>query len=284
MTSDKHVQTTQVTQDTQRRMDIPVLRRVHMTAGPECLRLGFQDFLRAPQYGLFFGGIYTLGGWFIIWLLWGLSMPFLAYPLAIGFAFIAPFVATGFYEVSRRLEANQPLSWEVVLGTVWQQKGRDMGWMALITGFAFFIWVDYAAIVFLLFFGLRELQLDVFLETLTTTYNGLYFILLGNFVGAIMAGIVFSLTVVSFPLLVDRDIDFITAMTTSVRAVTTNPLPMLIWATIIGVFIFVSIATFFITLPIILTVLGHGTWHIYRKVVATASQPEAERLYSYSQN
>jgi uncharacterized membrane protein len=261
-----------------RTMDIPELRRIDMRAGVECLVLGLRDFRRSPQYGLLFGGVYAFGGWLILALLVRLSMPYFAYPAAMGFALIAPFVATGIYEVSRRLEVGQPLSWKVVLGTVWQQKGRDMGWMALITGFAFFIWVDYAAIVFLLFFGLRELQLDIFLETLTTTSSGLYFILLGNLSGAVLATIVFSLTVVSFPLLMDRDIDFVTAMTTSVRAVMANPLPMGVWAAIIGIGIVVSFATVFLALPVILPVLGHGTWHMYRKVVAATVQPEAKRL------
>ena len=251
---------------------------IEKSAGLECLLLGLRDLSKAPKYGIFFGGIYALGGWMVIWLLFWLSMPYLAYPAALGFAFIAPFIAAGIYEVSRRLEANEPLSWEVVLGTAWQQKGRDLGWMALITGFAFFIWMDYAALTFLLFFGLRELQLATFIEALTTTASGLYFILLGNFVGAIIATIVFSITVISFPLLLDRDIDFATAMTTSVRAVTTNLLPMFIWAVIIGICLLCAIITLFITLPIILPVLGHGTWHMYRKVVASASQPEAERL------
>ena len=259
-------------------MDIPELRHIDMSAGPECLLLGLRDFSEAPKYGLFFGGIYALGGWLIVCLLAWLSMPYLAYPAAMGFALIAPFVAAGVYEVSRRLEVGEPLSWAVVFDTVWRQKGRDMGWMALITGFAFFIWVDYAAIVFLLFFGLKELQLEAFLEALTTTDAGLYFILLGNFAGAIMATIVFSLTVISFPLLMDRDIDFATAMTASVRAVMANPLPMAVWAAIIGLCLLGAILTSFIALPVILPVLGHGTWHMYRKVVAAAVQPETERL------
>lgn len=259
-------------------MNIAELRRIGPLAGMECLLLGLHDFRRAPKYGLFFGGVYALGGWLILSLLLWLSMPYLAYPAAMGFALIAPFVAAGIYEVSRRLEVGQPLSWRTVLGTVWQQKGRDMGWMALITGFAFFIWVDYAAIVFLIFFGLRELQLGAFLEALTTTPAGLYFLLLGNLSGAVLAAIVFSLTVVSFPLLMDREIDFATAMTTSVRAVLANPLPMAVWAAIIGAGVVISLATVFIALPVILPVLGHGTWHMYRKVVAAIVQPEAKRL------
>ena len=261
-----------------RRIEIPDLRRIDVSAGLECLLLGLRDFMHAPKYGLFFGGVYTLGGWLVVGLIFWLSLPYLAYPAAMGFALIAPFVAAGLYEVSRRLETGEPLSWDVVLGTVWLQKGRDLGWMALITGFAFFIWIDYAAIIFLLFFSLNELQFDAFLEALTTTRDGLYFILLGNFAGAVLATIVFSITVISFPLLMDREIDFATAMSTSVKAVAANPLPMAIWAAIIALCLLGSIIAFFIPLPVILPVLGHGTWHMYRKVVASVAQPEAERL------
>jgi len=259
-------------------MEIPELRHIGLWTGPECLKLGLGDFIKAPKYGLFLGTMWTLVGWLIILLLFWLSMPYLAYPIAIGFAMIAPFIAAGTYEVSRRLETGEPLSWRVVLGTIWQQKGRELGWMALVTGFAFFIWVNYAAITYLLFFGLKEMQFNTFLEALLTTSSGLSFIALGNFVGAIFATIVFSVTVISFPLLMDREVDFATAMTTSVRAVMMNLLPMIVWAVTIGLCFLLAIITFLITLPIILPVLGHATWHMYRKVVASASQPEAERL------
>ncbi len=261
-----------------RKMELPELRRIDWKAGPECLLLGLRDFAEAPKYGFFFGGFYAVGGWLLFALLFSLSLPFLAFPTAMGFALIAPFIAAGIYEVSRRLESGEPLSWSVVFGTVWKQQKREMGWMALITSFAFFIWVDYAALVFLLFFGLNELQPEAFIKALTTTYSGLYFILLGNLAGAVLATIVFSVTVISFPLLMDRDIDFITAITASVKAVTNNLLPMFVWALIIGVSVLVSFMTFFLGLIVLLPVLGHGTWHMYRKIVASAVQPEAERL------
>ena len=261
-----------------RGMDIPELRRIDLKTGLECLLLGLRDFSRAPKYGLFFGGIYMLGGWLVLWLLFALNMPYLAVPSAIGFAFIAPFIAAGVYEVSRRLEVCQPLSWEVVLGTAWQQKGRDMGWMALITGFAFFIWIDYTAISFLLFFGLSELEISAFLKALVSTESGLYFMLLGNFVALAIGTSVFSVTVISFPLLLDREIDFATAMTTSVKAVLLNLLPMLVWAVIIAVCLLVAVGSVFVLLPMVLPVLGHGTWHMYRKVVTKVTQPEAVRL------
>lgn len=261
-----------------RLIETPDIRRIGIAAGPSCLAAGWRDFCAAPKYGLFFGGLYTAGGWLITWLLFAFSLPFLAYPTAMGFALIAPFVAAGTYEISRRLETGEPLEWNAVLGTVWRQGGRDMGWMALITGFAFFIWVDWAGIVFLLFFGLNELRLEPFLHALINTRDGLYFLLLGHFTGAVMATIVFSITVISFPLLVDREIDFVTAMTTSVRAVAANPLPMAVWAATIGLSLLIAIATFFVALTIILPVLGHGSWHFYRKVILPPTQPEAERL------
>lgn len=261
-----------------RQMNLPELRRIDVSAGPECLLLGLKDFSEAPKYGLFFGGVFALGGWLIIWLLFAVSMPYLAYPAAMGFALIAPFLAVGTYEVSRRLESSESLTWRAVLGTVWQQKGRNLCWMALITGFAFFVWIDWAAIVFLLFFGLNELQPEAFIEAVTTSWNGLYFILLGNLAGAIMATILYSVTVISLPLLMDREIDFATAMTASVKAVLANPLPMAIWAAIIVLGLAASIITAFLTLPLVLPVLGHGTWHMYRKVVGSVSQTEAERL------
>ncbi len=260
-----------------RLMDIPEIRRVRITAGPEALLLGIRDFRAAPLYGLAVGALYALGGWLIAWLLYAFALPFLAYPTAMGFALIAPFAAAGTYEVSRRLETGQPLSWSAVLGTVWQQSGRDMGWMALVTGFAFFIWVDWAGIVFLLFFGLDQLQLDAFLDAVFNSWEGLYFLLLGHFAGAVMSVIVFSLTVISFPLLVDREIDFVTAMTTSVRAVAANPLPMALWAALIGVLLASAIFTFFVALPVVLPVLGHASWHFYRSVIGSAVQREAER-------
>jgi uncharacterized membrane protein len=114
-------ETLDATSGKRRGMEIPELRRITMSAGLDCLFLGPRDFRRAPKYGLFFGGVYALGGWFIRSLLMRLSMPYLAYPAAIGFALIAPFIAAGIYEVSRRLEVDQLLSWRVVLGTVWQQ-------------------------------------------------------------------------------------------------------------------------------------------------------------------
>jgi len=97
--------------------------------------------------------------------------------------------------------------------------------------------------------------------------EGLLFLAIGTAVGALLSLILFSLTVVSFPLLLERDVDFVTAMVTSVRAVVTSPLPMIGWAAVIVVLTIVSALPYFLGLVVTLPVLGHATWHLYRRIV-----------------
>jgi uncharacterized membrane protein len=122
-----------------------------------------------------------------------------------------------------------------------------------------------------LFLGFRSFtSLNEFLSVVLTTPDGLVFLLVGNVIGALLALILFSLTVVSFPLLLDREVDFITAMITSVRAVATSPIPMIGWAATVVVLLLLAALPLFLGLIVILPVLGHTTWHLYRKIVAPA--------------
>lgn len=249
----------------------PVVNTITFADVADSVAAAARDFRAAPLYGLFFGGIYTIGGWLIAYFLIAFDLPFLAYPTATGFALIAPFVAAGTYEVSRRLEIGEPLTWPGVLGSVWERGGKDLGWMALVTVFAFYIWIDLAGIIYLVFFGLNWPDWSTFLPTVFGTPHGLAFLIVGNLAGAMIAVIVFSITAVSFPLLLDRDIDFVTAMITSVKAVTRNPKPMIAWCFIIAVVLIGSLATLLSGMLILLPLIGHATWHLYRRVVA----PEA---------
>jgi uncharacterized membrane protein len=118
-----------------------------------------------------------------------------------------------------------------------------------------------------MFYGVDVPTLEQMFTRIFTTTWGLTFLIVGNGLGAIIALIVFSFTVVSPPLVVDRDIDFVTAMSTSVRAVVANPRPMLAWAVVIGVDLAISFATLFVALLVIFPVLGHTTWHLYRRLI-----------------
>ncbi len=236
----------------------------------EVLAAGVRDFRAAPVYGLFIGGVYTLGGWVLILLLVRFGLPYLVYPLAAGFAFIAPFIATALYAVSRQLERNEPLSWGQVLGSVRGAAGRDLGWMALVTGFSLFIWMDIAALLFFGFLGLQSQSATELLREIFTTPMGLLFLAIGNGVGAVLALGVFSLSVTSFPMLYDRDIDFVTAMITSVKVVLANPAAMIVWCAVIAALIGVSLLSGLVGLLVVLPILGHASWHLYRRAVAPA--------------
>jgi uncharacterized membrane protein len=253
--------------ETQPRKTRPNVRRLRMGDLAQSLRQGLADFGRAPLFGLFFGGVYAVGGWLIFALIFRFDLPYLAYPMAIGFALIAPFVCAGTYEVSRALERGEALTWPGVFGAVWARAGKELGWLALVTLFTLILWVDFAWTLFLVFHGLHVPTLSEFVTEVATTWNGLLFLVVGNGIGALIACIVFSITVVSPPLLVDRDIDFVTAMTTSVRLVIANPLVMLIWAAMIGALLGLSIATGFLGLFVVLPVLGHASWALYRRAI-----------------
>jgi uncharacterized membrane protein len=246
----------------------PVVRRIGTADIAEALGQGLRDFQAVPLYGLAFGALYAAGGIVILLSLTAFGMLYLAYPLAAGFALIGPFVAVGLYEVSRRREAGQPISIAAIWSTV-KSRGQ-IGWMAFVTLFIFVVWMSQVRLLFALLLGLSTSFSNPkeFIAVLLTTNEGLLFLAIGNAVGAALSLILFSLTVVSFPLLLDRDVDFVTAMITSVRAVVASPAPMVGWAAIVVVLLIVSALPCFLGLLATLPVLGHATWHLYRRIVA----------------
>jgi len=251
----------------------PAVRQLAVDDLVDVIAAGIRDFRAAPQYGLVFGGLYAAAGWLLIALLWYLSLPYLAYPLASGFALIAPFAAVGFYSVSDRLDKGKPLSWSNVFSDIRNAARGDLSYMALVAGFALLLWLYIAAILFAGFLGFEGFDPDL-LKTLFTTPAGLVFLLLGNIIGALIALLVFSISVVSFPMLYERDVDFVTAMVTSVRLVIANPTTMMIWCVVIGILMGISLLSGLLGLIFALPVIGHATWHLYRRAVEPAATGE----------
>ncbi|MDP6345157.1 MAG: DUF2189 domain-containing protein [Alphaproteobacteria bacterium] len=265
------MQTTDNAQASRRRPgQWPEVREIALADLLEVLAAGLLDFRAAPLYGLGLAGIYAVGGWLLVLLLVAFDLPYLVYPLAIGFALIAPFVATGFYAVSRCLETGDPPSAQAIVRAVRAAFAGDLGWMALVTGFSLFIWVDVAAMLFFGFFGLRSFEIAELLALVFTTPMGLLFMLIGNTAGAVIALAVFSFSVVSFPMLFDRRVDFVTAMVTSVRLVRRNPRAMFVWCAIIAALIGLSLLSGLLALFAVLPLLGHASWHLYRRAVGPA--------------
>ncbi len=244
---------------------MPEIRAVTTDDILESLAGGLRDFRSAPLFSIVFGGIYAVAGWLLLLLLFKFDLPFLVYPLTAGFALIAPFIATGFYAISRQLEDGGRPSWTALIDDVLGSSRSDLGWMAIVTGFSLFIWMDIAALMFFGFLGLNSLSASETVSMILTTPAGWLFLLIGNAAGAVIAMFVFSFSVVSFPLLFDRRIDFVTAMITSVRLVRDNFTPMAIWCVIIAALIGLSLLSGLVGLFVILPVLGHATWHLYRR-------------------
>ena len=230
---------------------------------------GISDFRQAPQYGLFFGGIFALSGLFIIASVMWLDMPWMIYPFAIGFPLIGPFAAVGLYEVSRRLEAGERLDWSGILSVIWRQRTREFSWMAFVSLFIFWIWIYQVRLLIAIILGFKaSTSLNRFFDVLVSTQEGALFLIVGHIVGAILALILYSVSVVSLPFLLERNTDFVTAIATSVRAVFTSPVPMLGFGICVTLLIIAASLPLFLGFLVVLPILGHATWHLYRKIVA----------------
>ena len=252
---------------------MPDVNTVTFQTVRDALKSGLSDFLRAPLYGLFFGGIFTVGGLFILASLTYLNMPWMIIPVAIGFPLIGPFVAVGLYEVSRRLSAGQPLVWSEVLLVMFRQRERQLSWMAFVVLFVFWMWIYQVRLLLALFLGFKSMStIPKFIEVVTTTQEGMLFIGVGTISGAILSFVLFSATVISMPLLLDRELDFISAMIVSFKTVFKNLVPMISWGILVVVLAVIGMIPAFLGLIVILPILGHATWHLYVAAIGTEKQ------------
>ena len=231
------------------------------------LAAGWADFLRAPGYGAFFSVVYVLGGWGILAALSVQGQIWWTIPAMAGFPILGPFLACGFYEVSRRLEVGEPLVAREVLGVVWRQKDRQIPSMAAVVVVFFLFWNFLSHITFALFLGTSTLTNVSSSWAVFATTEGLAMLAFGTVLGALIAFVLFGLTVVSLPLLLDREVDFITAMLTSLRCLVAAPVVMLVWGGMIAVGLGMGMMTGFLGLFVVLPLFGHASWHLYRRLV-----------------
>ena len=244
---------------------LPEIRLIGFEDLGIALRAGVSDALKAPRFGFFFSAVYVVGGFLMVWLgaghvLWTLAA-------SLGFPLVAPFAAAGLYEVSRRLETGEPLDWGGVLGVVWRERTRQLPWAGAIIVIYFLFYTFLAHMIFALFMGLSTLTNISTSWEVFFTPEGLTMVAVEIAVGGALAFLLFALTVVSLPLLLDREVDFVSAMILSVQAVAANPLVMATWAAFIAVTTLIALVPWFLGLVVALPILGHATWHLYKRTL-----------------
>ncbi len=230
------------------------------------LQAGWSDFKANPAFGLFFAAFYVIGGMALYFGLFARGEAAWFIPIAAGFPLFAPFAAVGLYEVSRRREAGEKMDWGAILTALRGRGDEQLLVMGVVVLIIFGFWIILARGIFAIFMA----QSGIGGESLALlgTGSGIMMLLIGSIIGALVALALFSITVVSLPMLLDRDVDFMTAIIVSMEAVRSNPQTMLKWAAIIAVGLFAAMVPLFLGLFVVLPVLGHATWHIYRRLVA----------------
>ncbi len=245
----------------------PEIRRISAADILDCLKAGLRDFAAAPAYGLFFGLFYAVLGMGIVGFALHQGYLVAVLPLIMGFALIGPFVAVGLYEVSRRRENGEPLSFPVVLGALRRQSGRQIMMLGFTLMVLLMFWIRVALLIYALFFGHQPANPAMLAQQLLFDPNAAAFLLTGSVVGAGFAMAAFAISVLSFPHLLTREEDFISAILLSIRGTLHNLPAMILWGITVGTLLVLAAAPLFLGLALVLPILGHATWHLYRRIV-----------------
>ena len=252
----------------------PVIRKIGLADLHEALRLGWQDFKAVPSHAIILCVIYPVLGLVLARTVLGYSLLPLLFPLAAGFALLGPFAALGLYELSRRREAGeQPSAWDALEVLQSPSFGAMLGLGTLLLAL-FVTWIATAQAIYVAAFGYESAAgMPDFLSRVLTTPQGWWLIVVGCGVGFLFAVVALCVSVVSFPLMLDRHASAADAMVASLRAVALNPVPMAAWGLIVAVLLVLGSLPFFVGLAVVIPLLGHATWHLYRKTVAPDPNP-----------
>jgi len=251
-----------------------VVRKITMGDIEDSLRLGWEDFKAVPTHAVLLALIYPVLGLVLARTVLGYSILPLLFPLAAGFALLGPFAALGFYELSKRREQGETPTASQALGVLRSPSlvaMLEFGGLLLVL---FLVWIATAQSIYNSAFGYATASsIPDFFQLVLTSAAGRTLIVVGCGVGFLFALVALCMSVVSFPLMLDRHASATDAMLTSVRAVAQNPMTMAAWGIIVAVLLVAGTVPFFLGLTVVIPVLGHATWHLYRKVIEPSAIP-----------
>src|SRR5215467_212258 len=256
----------------------PVVRRISTSDLYYALARGYDDFAAFPSYAVFLCVIYPLLGILLIGLTLGtLSLLPLAVPIAAGFALVGPVAAIGLYELSRRREAGLDSSPSHVFDVLHSPSLGSITALGVLLMVIFLVWLIVAEALYIAIFGdSPPASIMQFAHDVLTTPRGWTLIVVGTGIGFLFAALVLSISAISFPLLLDRDVGAAVAVYTSLRVMAANPLPMALWGLIVAALLVIGSIPFFVGLTVVMPVLGHATWHLYRRAVEPDPNPHPD--------
>jgi uncharacterized membrane protein len=244
------------------------VRTLSLSDLKDALAKGIDDFSAMPSHAIFLCIIYPIAGLVLGRLAIGYDVLPLLFPLMAGFALIGPLAAIGLYEMSRRREQGLDISWRHILDVRHRPTFGAIVTLGVLLMAIFLIWIAVAQAIYVATFGyLPAASMPDFLRQVLTTPEGWTLIVVGNGVGFLFAVLVLTISVVSFPLLIDRDVGAAGAIVTSVRVVLANPVIMAVWGFIVAVLLVIGSIPLLFGLAVVMPVLGHATWHLYRRAV-----------------
>jgi len=248
---------------------LPAVRSITPADLLDALAKGFDDFRAMPTHVIFLSLIYPIAGLAIARWTFGYDIVPLLYPVVAGFALIGPFAAIGLYELSRRRELGLDTSWRHAFDIVHSPSLWSILALGLLLVGLFGVWLAVAHGLYVAHFGAdeRPIALAELARRIFDTPQGRSLIVTGNAVGFLFALASFALSVVSFPLLLDRNVGMAAAIVTSLKAILRNPLTMMLWGLIVALGLAIGSLPFLLGLAVVMPILGHATWHLYRKVV-----------------
>ena len=252
------------------------IRKIGQVELKAALSEGYDDFKSKRGDLIFIGLLYPVIGIITAWVALGAEILPLVFPLAAGLSLLGPLVSTGFYELARRRERGIESSWWHFLDVFRSPSFDQIVVVGIVLIALFGAWVVAAGMIYAAFFGTNPpASVGGFLSQIFTTPEGWGMIVVGNLVGGLFALIVLAVSVVSLPMLIDKDVDAGTAIGTSIRAVRDNPAAMLRWGLTVAGLLALGALPFFLGLAFVLPVLGYATWHLYTKVVVRDGLPSA---------